>query len=343
MNLTTSRPSPLTRTAPAGAVVAVVGGGPSAEHEVSLATADAVQAALGRTGHSVVRLDRARDGGWLDAEGRPVSAAQAVAVLSACDVLFPLIHGPGGEDGTMAALAESIGVAVVGSGVAAGAMAMDKWVTKLVAHSLGIRTAQGVLLRRGEEVTFTHPVVVKPVRAGSSQGVSLVSRATELDAALAGAFAHDDRVLVEELLVGREIDVAVMRRADGSLLVTPSLEIAVPGFFDYTAKYDGSATFTVPAPLSPGEVAGLEDAATALFTALGCAGIARVDFFLTPAGWVLNEVNTIPGMTEHSQVPQMAAAAGIGYDELVAELVLTALPGRGRADRRTAQRRTRPT
>lgn len=305
--------------------VAVVGGGPSAEHDVSVATADAVQRALVAGGHHVVRLDLARDGGWRATSGADLAAAEAVARIEECDVLFPLVHGPGGEDGTLAGLASAIGVPCVGSGVGAGALAMDKWATKLVAEAVGVPTAAGALARPGQVPAWSAPVVVKPVAAGSSQGVSLVADAESFDAALAEAFAHDDRVLVEEVLVGREIDIAVLRRADGSLLVSPPLEIEVAGFFDYEAKYDGSARFVVPAPLTPQQGVELERCAVAVFEALGCAGVARVDFFLTERGWVLNEVNTVPGMTAHSQVPVMLAAAGITYEALCAELVVAAV------------------
>lgn len=305
--------------------VAVVGGGASSEHEVSLATADSVCAALpegGKPGElEVVRLDLDRSGGWLDSDGNALRAADAMGKIAGCDVLFPLVHGPGGEDGTLAALASLLGLRLVGSGVGAGALAMDKWATKLVAEAVGVRVAAGVLVRPGDAVAWTAPVVVKPVAAGSSNGVRLVREADDLELALKEAFAEDDRVLVEEVLVGREIDVAVLRRADGSLLVTPPLEVHVEGFFDYDAKYGGGARFEVPAPLDATALAQLREQAVRVYEALGCAGVARVDFFLTDDGFVLNEVNTVPGMTSASQVPLMAAAAGLSYPALLADLV----------------------
>lgn len=305
--------------------VAVIGGGASSEHEVSLASADSVCAALAGGGEpgelEVVRLDLDRRGGWLDSDGSALRAADAMGKIAGCDVLFPLVHGPGGEDGTLAALASLLGLRLVGSGVGAGALAMDKWATKLVARGVGVRVADGVLVGSGDAVTWTGPVVVKPVAAGSSNGVSLVREAGDLEVALKEAFAEDDRVLVEEVLVGREIDVAVLRRADGSLLVSPPLEVHVDGFFDYDAKYGGGARFEVPAPLDATALAQLREQAVRVYDALGCAGVARVDFFLTDDGFVLNEVNTVPGMTAASQVPLMAAAAGLSYPALLADLV----------------------
>jgi D-alanine-D-alanine ligase len=164
-------------------------------------------------------------------------------------------------------------------------------------------------------------VVVKPVAAGSSLGVSLVRRGEDLAPALTAAFALDSGVLVEDVVVGREIDIAVLSRADGSRLVSPALEIVVDGVFDYEEKYGGHASVVVPAPLDETERKELEDAAVAVYDALGCGGVARVDFFVTDDGPVLNEVNTMPGFTAESQVPKMFAAAGVAYPELLDLLV----------------------
>jgi D-alanine-D-alanine ligase len=304
--------------------VIVIGGGQNCEHDVSLASAAAVRRAL--TGFDVLPLTIARDGSWLGANGRPLAdtraagLARAIALMGSYDVVIPMVHGRLGEDGTLAALCELVGVAYVGPGVRGGAVAMDKWTTKLVAEALGIRAARGSLVTSAS-ATYTGPVVVKPVSAGSSHGVSLVTAAEELAPALERALALDDRALVEEVLAGREVDVAVLRRADGSLLVGPTLEIKASGFFDTTRKYDGSATFEIPATLTCVETTEIEDAALALFEAMGCQGVARFDFFVTDDGVVLNEVNTMPGMTEQSQVPKMFAAAGIPYAALLGELV----------------------
>ncbi len=308
--------------------VVVIGGGESCEHEVSLASAAAACRAL--RGHDVLPLTIGRDGTWLGANGRPLactrasSLARAISIIGSYDVVVPMVHGPLGEDGTLAALCELAGVAYVGTGTRGGAIAMDKWSTKLVAAALGIGVARGSLVTSAE-ATYDEPVVVKPVAAGSSHGVSLVQSPDELRPALEAALALDDRALVEEVLVGREVDVAVLERVDGSLLVGPTLEIDAHGFFDTARKYDGSATFTIPAPLTGVETKEIEDAALALFAALGCRGVARFDFFVTDRGVVLNEVNTVPGMTEESQVPKMFAAVGLPYAALLDELVRASL------------------
>lgn len=303
--------------------VAVIGGGQNCEHDVSLASAASVAAALDPATYDVVPLTIGRDGTWRDRGMRPIGLSGAAHVLRGCDVVFPVVHGPRGEDGALAALCELAGLPYVGSGVRSGAIAMDKWATKLVAEAVGIATAPGLVVTAASagHLRWTHPVVVKPVAAGSSQGVSLVSSAEALRPALDAALALDDRALVEDVVTGREIDVAVLRRADGAVVASPALEIVADGLFDYDAKYGGHADLRVPAALDEVDAKALEDAALTAYDALGCAGVARVDFFLTEAGPVLNEVNTVPGMTEHSQVPRMFAAAGLAYADLLDELV----------------------
>ena len=300
--------------------VAVVGGGQNCEHDVSLASAASVAAALDPATYDVVRLTIAPDGTWSG-----LGLADALTVLQGCDIAVPVVHGPRGEDGTLAALCDLADVPYVGSGVRAGALAMDKWATKLVAGAVGVATAPGVLLTGATAASYAwdHPVVVKPVAAGSSHGVALVERAEDLVPALSVAFALDDRVLVEDVVRGREIDVAVLARPDGSRKVSPALEIVVDGVFGYDEKYGGHARFVVPAPLEEADRKALEDAAVAVFDALGCAGVARVDFFLPEGGGgpVLNEVNTMPGFTEASQVPKMFAADGLAYPALLDVLV----------------------
>jgi D-alanine-D-alanine ligase len=311
------------RTLPDTTRVAVIGGGQNCEHDVSLASAASVAGALDPTAYDVVPLTIGRDGTWRDRGQRPIGLSGAAQVLRGCDVVFPVVHGPRGEDGALAALCELAGLAYVGSGIRPGALAMDKWATKLVAEAVGVATAPGhlVTVATAAHERWTHPVVVKPVAAGSSQGVSLVTEARALRPALEAAFALDCRVLVEDVVAGREIDVAVLRRADGSLCVPPALEIVADGVFDYDAKYGGHADLRVPAAIEEVDAKALEDAAVAAYDALGCSGVARVDFFLTEHGPVLNEVNTTPGMTEHSQVPRMFAALGVSYPELLDELV----------------------
>lgn len=311
--------------------VLVVGGGQNAEHDVSLGSAAAVGDALRVGGFAVSALTIDRDGTWRVGRnplGRSAAAslAAAVSLLERVDVVFPAVHGPRGEDGTLAALCALAQVPVVGSGLRAGAIGMDKWATKLVADAIGIRTVPGRLVHAadGGEVAFEADVVVKPVSSGSSYGVGVARHAGELRDALRTAARHDDRILVEQLVHGREIDVAVLREADGTCWSPPALEIHARGLFDTATKYDGTARFTVPADLDRTDRTALTDAARAMFDALGCAGVARVDFFLTDDGPILNEVNTMPGLSAASQVPRMFAAAGVPYEDLVARLVASA-------------------
>lgn len=311
--------------------VLVIGGGQNAEHEVSLASAAAVAAALRMGDHDVTTVTIDRDGIWR-VEGRPnggsaaESLALALPLLTRTDVVFPAVHGALGEDGALAALCALAGVRVVGSGLRAGAIGMDKWTTKLVADAVGLGTARGRLVSSDDigDVEFEGEVVVKPVSAGSSHGVGLVTEEGQLLAALREAARFDRRILVEEVVRGREIDVAVLREKGGIRWAAPPLEIHATGLFDTATKYDGSARFTVPAQLGAAEAGALKRAAIAVFDALGCDGVARMDFFLTDHGPVLNEVNTMPGLTAASQVPRMFDAAGVTYVDLVSRLVRAA-------------------
>jgi D-alanine-D-alanine ligase len=310
--------------------LAVIGGGQNCEHDVSVASAASVRAALDPAVYEPVALTIGRDGRWFEGDeplglSPAMSLAAALQVLATCDVVLPLVHGPRGEDGTLAALCELAGIPYVGSPPRAGALAMDKHATKLVAGSVGVRTARGRLVTAEDTVVFDGPVVVKPVAAGSSFGVALVEDEEALEDALRAALELDDRVLVEEVVVGREVDVAVLDEPGGGRRTGPLLEIVVgDGLFDTTTKYDGSATFVIPARLTDTETKALTDAALRVYEALGCRGLARVDFFLTEDGPVLNEVNTMPGMTAASQVPKVFAADGLTYPELLDHLVRAA-------------------
>jgi D-alanine-D-alanine ligase len=313
--------------------VLVIGGGQNVEHEVSLESAAAIAGALRARGFAVTSVTIGRDGLWRQGE-KPLgtsaagSLAAALPLMERADVVFPAVHGPLGEDGALAALCALAQKPVAGSGPRAGVAGMDKWLTKLVAEATGIGVAPGRLVRAAEigGVAFEGEVVVKPVSSGSSFGVTLVRDARELDEAVrsAGRYDDGDRVLIERVVHGREIDVAVLREADGSRWAPPPLEIHAGGVFDTATKYDGTARFTVPADLGDTDRAALTQAALAMFDALGCSGVARIDFFLTEDGPVLNEVNTMPGMTAESQVPRMFAAAGVPYEDLVARLVRAA-------------------
>jgi len=317
--------------------VAIIGGGANDEHDVSLASAAAVTRAVRALGHDAVPVTIDRSGGWRDPAGVPTTAAEAVALLATCDVAFPVLHGENGEDGSIAGLLSMAGVPFAGSPVGAGAVGMDKWVTKLVAEALGVRTAPARLVRsEGEAASLARdprlgpPLVVKPTTGGSSNGVSVVREAPDLGAALGLALAAGRTALVEAFVVGREVDIALFRDSTGALRAGTTLEIGVAdgAVFDREQKYDGTASFTLPARISPDEHAVIESAARALYDTLGCAGVARFDFFVTATGVVLNEVNTTPGFTEASQVPRMYAAVGLGYEQLVAALLDAALTER---------------
>jgi D-alanine-D-alanine ligase len=326
--------------------VAVLFGGRSAEHDVSCRSAASVFRFLDRTRYDVLPIRISRAGIWevgadtgagAEFPSRPstsnlASLITALGALRTADVAFPVLHGPFGEDGTLQAVLETADVPYVGSGVLASAAAMDKQFTKTIVAAEGIAVADGIVLRDGagdDEVSgavrarLGLPVFVKPARSGSSVGVSRVDDWADLQQAIALARKHDSKVLVEAAVVGREVDVAVLQRPDGTLDVGPALEINHgASFFDFDAKYTpGAAEFVIPAELRPEESALLAETARRVFEALGCAGLLRVDFFLTAAGMVMNEVNTLPGLTELSQFPQIWKAAGVSYPELLDRLL----------------------
>ena len=314
--------------------VLVITGGPGPEHDVSVASAASALAHLDarRFGARLVVLDR--DGTWREPDGTAIPGGFAAA-LAGVDVVLPLIHGTPGEDGTLAGALEVAGVPYVGSGVRAGAVGMDKQLTKLVAADLGIPVAPGVLLDLADDEALwaartahlRYPRFVKPCHQGSSYGVVRVSSAGELVPAIRAAAAYGPQVLVEEGVAGREVDIAALRLPGGGVRLSPPLEVLVDsgGFFDNARKYDGSAVFEVPARLDESTLAAVRRMTHALHARLGCRGVARFDFFVTADGVVLNEVNTVPGLTERSQVPRMFAADGLPYPELLTLLVDGAL------------------
>ncbi len=310
--------------------VAVIAGGQNSEHEISLASAAGVSAALTGAGHHPMAFTIGVDGVWMDDKGivlaaTPVaSLATALHRLAVTDVVFPVVHGRLGEDGAIAALLELAGIPYVGCGIRAGAIGIDKRATKAIAASLGLRVAPGVVLLPGDGVPdLDPPLVVKPTTGGSSHGVTLVDDRRMLARAIEKARAVGETVLVERFISGREIHIGVVERADGSRLIPPPIEFVVaPGtVFDTTRKYDGTTTTRLPAEGDPATLMELRGAAGVMFDALGCRGFARFDFLVTDEGAVLNEINTTPGMTEHSGFPMMCAAAGLDYPTLVDELV----------------------
>jgi len=337
--------------------IAVVFGGRSGEHEVSRLSAASALEHLRPERYHAVPVQILPSGVWTvgrneapDWSAAPpgtgvvtASMAAALAVLRGVDVVLPLLHGPYGEDGTIQSLLARTGIPYVGNGTLASAAGMDKEFTKKLLVAAGLPVADSVVLRAGrdsltaaERDRLGLPVFVKPSRAGSSLGVSRVDSWDEFPAALAHARDSDVKVLVEEAVQGREVDLGVLEFPDGRVQAGPPLEIRVPAgheFFDFEAKYtDHSTVFDIPARLPAELAATLQEHAVRAFRALGCAGLLRVDFFLrdgvTP---VVNEVNTLPGFTAHSQYPQMWAAAGLPYADLLDVLVDTALHGARRA------------
>ncbi|GAA4594733.1 D-alanine-D-alanine ligase [Actinoplanes octamycinicus] len=324
--------------------VAVIFGGQSAEHDVSCRSAASVFRFLDRGRYDVLPIRISRAGVWeigtdtgtgAEFPARPARSGSLIAALGALrsvDVAFPVMHGPFGEDGTLQAVLETAGVRYVGSGVLASATSMDKQFTKTIVAAEGIAVADGVVLRAGDDdvsaadrARLGLPVFVKPARSGSSVGVTRVDDWADLEQAIVLARKHDTKVLVEAAVLGREVDMAVLEHPDGTLEAGPALEIRHgAAFFDFDAKYTpGAAEFVIPAELRPDQRELLAETAIRAFRALGCGGLLRVDFFLTDDGVVLNEVNTLPGLTELSQFPQIWRAAGRTYPELL-DLLLRA-------------------
>jgi D-alanine-D-alanine ligase len=319
--------------------VVVVSGGPGPEHDVSLAGGRAIARGLRAAGCAVTTVVVGRDGSWRT--GRVPGLAAAAAELTRADVVVPALHGPWGEDGGVQGFLETLGVPYVGSGVLASATCMDKARTKLVLAAAGIAVAPGRIVHEPPAPADVAelvrdlglPLFVKPVCAGSSYGVSRVTRATDLPEAVAVARRYGRRVLVERELRGPEVDIGVLELPGGELLASPPLGIAAdPGepFFTTRAKYASDRTrFLVPAPIAPEAADALHRLALDSFAALGCAGLARIDTFIDPElGPVINEVNTFPGFAERSQFPTMWRAAGVAFSDLVRMLVDTALAHR---------------
>lgn len=263
-------------------------------------------------------------------------ARSAVSLLDTVDVVFPVLHGAYGEDGTIQGLLEMAGVPYVGSGVLASATAMDKAFTKTVLKAAGLDVGSYVVARRGtplQPADIEHlglPVFVKPARAGSSVGITRVRDYGELADALTLAFEHDSKVLVEAAIEGREIECGVLQDADGTVSASLPAEIRLHPDFDwysFEAKYlDDACDFDIPAKLPDDLIAAVQSAACVAFEALECSGLARVDFFVSTGGsLIVNEVNTMPGFTPISMYPRMWAQSGVGYAELIDRLVSTAL------------------
>lgn len=298
----------------------------------------------------VVDPDRPRVSLGLSTEDRGelryVDGPRAGEVIARVDAVFPVMHGTHAEDGTIQGLLELSGIPYVGPGVFSSAAGMDKEFTKAVLGAAGLPIGTQIVLRPGTE-TLTEqerddlglPLFVKPARGGSSIGISKVSRAEDLDAAIAEARRFDTKVIVEAAIVGREVECGVLEYPDGRVEASLPAELHIPGeptgvdgdthgdaFYDFETKYlDDVTTFDLPARLSPEETTELRRLAVEAFDALDAAGLSRVDFFVTADGPVINEVNTMPGFTPISMYPQMWAASGVDYPTLLDTLVRTAL------------------
>ncbi|MFC5948164.1 D-alanine--D-alanine ligase family protein [Pseudonocardia lutea] len=351
--------------------VAVVFGGRSSEHAISCVSAGSVLTHLDRQRFDVVPVGIAPDGAWVLGTDDPAAlrirdralpqvdpTATALAlpgdptrggllrldpgrageVLAGVDVVFPVLHGPFGEDGTVQGLLEMAGLPYVGAGVFASAAGMDKEFTKKLLAADGLPAGNLVVLRpqartlsADERERLGLPVFVKPARAGSSVGITKVGDWADLDAAIATARAHDPKVLVEAAVVGREVECGVLELPDGTLRASLPAEIRLVGgtseFYDFEAKYlDDVCEFDIPAKLDDAVAERLREMAIAAFCALDCQGLARVDFFVGEGGELtVNEVNTMPGFTPISMYPRMWAHTGVDYPTLLATLVDTAL------------------
>jgi D-alanine-D-alanine ligase len=326
--------------------LAVLAGGRSSEHQISLASAASVVAALDPERYEVRTIEIGRDGRWAlpagdrraelpsttTAETLPVPADSAPATLGAVDVVLPILHGPFGEDGTVQGLCELAGVAYVGPGVLASSVCMDKDVFKTLMRGAGIPVANHVALRLRDPVTnpFGYPVFVKPANMGSSVGISKVRDESELEAAVALARRHDEKVMVEEFVPGMEIEVGVLGNLPSPVASLPGHVVANNAdWYDYSSKYDdGGSELVIPPPgLTDDQIERARDLALRAFVATSCEGMARADFFVreTDGEVVMNELNTIPGFTATSFYSRLFAATGIAYEELLDRLVELAL------------------
>ncbi|MEU8814095.1 D-alanine--D-alanine ligase family protein [Actinoplanes sp. NPDC048796] len=352
-------------TTPRKTRVAIVFGGRSTEHAISCVSAGAILGALDADQYEVVPVGITRSGQWVLAGDDPATlaitdrklpeitaasgasvvlaeselivrdAADGVSSLAGVDVVFPVLHGAYGEDGTIQGLLEMAGLPYVGANVFASAAAMDKEFTKKLAAVEGIPVGPYAVLRAGVSLSEADkerlglPVFVKPSRAGSSHGITKVSDWADLDDAVATARRIDPKVLVEAAIVGREIECGVLESEaggapDASLLA--EIHVGDNDWYDFETKYITGGGYDLPATLPDEVTRQVQDYARRTFTALDCAGLARVDFFVTADHQIyLNEINTMPGMTPTSMFPLMWAATGLEYPKVVDRLVRTAL------------------
>ena len=347
--------------------VCILFGGVSPEHEVSLRSAESVLNNIDQSQYNVFPVGITKEGDWIHYTGKdysllptgqwkehpgnrraaisPVRGQGLLSFEGDCvvreriDVVFPVLHGENGEDGTIQGLLQLAGIPYVGPHVAASAVAMDKTLTKLVADQAKIPQAAWELVRRCDldcradavldqlEGRFAYPMFVKPAGTGSSVGVSKVGSREELRQGLLSAAVYDEKVLVEEFIKGKEIEVAVMGNRSPMASVCGEIDSGAE-FYDYEAKYitDTSVAY-IPARIPEAVSEEVRDMAVRVYQAIGCRGLSRVDFFVTDEGnrVILNEINTIPGFTSISMYPKLFAASGIPYPQLIDELLKLAM------------------
>ncbi|MFM9140519.1 MAG: D-alanine--D-alanine ligase family protein [Solirubrobacterales bacterium] len=330
--------------------VAVLSGGRSSEHEISLVSGAAVAGGLREAGHEVLEVTLDRDGGW-SLEGEPLEMRPGAGLLGA-DAVFPVLHGPYGEDGTVQGLLEILDVAYVGSGVSASAICVDKIRFKEAAAAAGLPQVDWVGLVEDEPAAqreaalarvaaLGYPVFVKPARLGSSVGIVRVASKEELAPALEVAFGHDPRVIVEAASGGLEVEVGVLGSTWAPEVSVPG-EIIVKGsespggWYDYAAKYkEGGMELQVPARVSERAAARIGEEARSAFTRIGCSGLARVDFFVEGDDVLVSEINTIPGFTPTSVYSALWEASGVPYPQLCDRLVQIAVADQAERRRHT--------
>jgi D-alanine-D-alanine ligase len=308
--------------------VALLSGGRSSEHDVSLRSGTAVAAGLRAAGHEVLPIVITRDGTW-NLEGDPVSIEPGAGLVGA-DVAFPALHGPFGEDGATQGALETAGIPYVGSDVLGSAVCMDKLTLKRLCAAHGIRQVGFVQAFtdgwRERALSLGMPLWVKPSRLGSSVGITRVDDAAGLDAAVEAAVAFDPRVIIEANSTGREVECSVLGNLEPETSL-PGEILADAEWYDFEAKYtEGRMRLGVPAAIGDGSSTELRRMAAEVFTFAGCSGLARCDFFVEADGTVLlNEVNTMPGFTETSVYAKLWEASGLSYPDLCDRLIALAV------------------
>jgi D-alanine-D-alanine ligase len=330
--------------------VAVIFGGRSGEHEVSIVSARSVMKALDRDLWEAVPLGITKAGHWLTSAetcaaldggataftgGAPMLQSPALVELAGCDAAFPLIHGTFGEDGTIQGFLELAGIPYAGCGVAASAIGMDKALMKALFREAGIPQARYAVLRSWEaeedeahairyaEDAIGYPCFVKPANGGSSVGVTRVRSREDIAQAFSAAFRYDDKLVIEQAITGQEVECSV--------LGNERPEVSIPGevvpdreFYDYDSKYsaDSTTALFIPARVAPETAETMREMALRMYRVMGCEGYARIDFFVTAGGEVLaNEINTIPGFTSISMYPKLWEASGLAYPALLTRIL----------------------